>query len=147
MQALETASRQETDDIDSDSNHSDLVNDAPENASRDVVEDFARKLDQLVINQQQSRGEDDDDQDDEMVDDGFGYQQLPQDADGPELDSGDNETEVVDHERSQPGRTDPIEYQTNEDNSIPEDQVQFIKNVMSKIQLPAPGKPIDMPIF
>jgi hypothetical protein len=46
MQALETASRQETDDIDSDSNHSDLVNDAPENASRDVVEDFARKLDQ-----------------------------------------------------------------------------------------------------
>jgi hypothetical protein len=74
----------------------------------------------VVINQQQSRGEDDDDQDDEMVDDGFGYQQLPQDADGPELDSGDNETEVVDHERSQPGRTDPIEYQTNEDNSIPE---------------------------
>ncbi|KAJ2958237.1 hypothetical protein NQZ79_g6128 [Umbelopsis isabellina] len=136
MQELEPESRQEADPMDSDSSQSDM--DTPETGSRDEVEDFARKLDHLVMNQQQSQREDED-EDEDFDFDAFGYQQLPQDAVGPEAVGDDNENgSTFSHETDEPSRTEPIQYQTGEDNSIPEDQVEFIKNVMSKIQLPAP---------
>ncbi|KAG2178800.1 hypothetical protein INT43_001646 [Umbelopsis isabellina] len=138
MQELEPASRHDADPIHSDSSLSDM--DGPQMGSRDEVEDFARKLDQLVINQQHDEDDDEDEDEDEDFDnDAFGYQQLPQDTDGPETDSGHNENgSTFTHETDQPSRTEPVQYQAGEDNNIPEDQVEFIKNVMSKIQLPAP---------
>lgn len=78
----------------------------------------------MVIKQQQSRSEKDDDEEDEDEDfdnDAFGYQQLPQDADGPEIDGGHHENaSTFSQETDQPSRTEPVQYQAGEDNSIPE---------------------------
>lgn len=90
----------------------------------------------------------------------FGYEQLPQD-DNEDDDPLSAHSDVDTHAHFIPA---PIQFEANKDTDIPEgkatrvtsyqkkygrlltkkrmliDQAEFIKNVMSKLQLPTPGK-------
>ncbi|GAB5588128.1 phosphate system positive regulatory protein pho81 [Umbelopsis nana] len=100
----------------------------------DVVEDFARRLDQIVLQQAEATQQDSDDEYSQNDMDLFGYEQLPQD-DNEDDDPLSAHSDVDTHAHFIPA---PIQFEANKDTDIPEDQAEFIKNVMSKLQLPTP---------
>jgi len=100
----------------------------------DVVEDFARRLDQIVLQQGEATRQDSDDEYSQNDMDLFGYEQLPKD-DNEDDDPLSAHSDVDTHAHFIPA---PIQFEANKDTDIPEDQAEFIKNVMSKLQLPTP---------
>ncbi|KAH8554291.1 hypothetical protein BGW37DRAFT_484135 [Umbelopsis sp. PMI_123] len=131
---------------------SDIDNEMDTNQEHDIVEDFARTLDRLVLQQDETNHEGSSDESDTEP---FGYEQLPQeyneeeDDDDDDVDAGYSEHQQQQEEGVnltegpngyifQAGKPEPLQLETTEDVNIPEDEAEFIKYVMSKIRLPKP---------
>ncbi|CAO3614245.1 unnamed protein product [Mucor fragilis] len=121
--------------------------------TEDIVEDFARQLDEVVriqdamdaavdeVQEQQSQANDSDEEDDD--DCMFGYQQLPQDDDDDENMYGQLASEDDDDDENQGDIKDPLEIAVAEADQIQPETSDLIKSIMSNIKLSEdaiPGK-------
>lgn len=98
-----------------------------DNMTTDIVEDFARQLDQVVRLQQQ-------DEDDEQDEDGFGYQQLPQEEEDmyqpleSDEEEEDEQIETVDIQG-------PLDIEIDPSTRLNPETSDLIKSIMTNIQL------------
>ncbi|OAD08143.1 hypothetical protein MUCCIDRAFT_76938 [Mucor lusitanicus CBS 277.49] len=105
--------------------------------TEDIVEDFARQLDEEVdaVQEQQSQTNDsdqDDDDDDRM----FGYQQLPQDDnDDDEHMYGQLASDDDDEDENQGDIKDPLQIDVAEADQLQPETSDLIKSIMSNIKL------------
>ncbi|KAF1804030.1 hypothetical protein FB192DRAFT_1370886 [Mucor lusitanicus] len=115
--------------------------------TEDIVEDFARQLDEVVriqdamdaevdaVQEQQSQTNDsdqDDDDDDRM----FGYQQLPQDDnDDDEHMYGQLASDDDDEDENQGDIKDPLQIDVAEADQLQPETSDLIKSIMSNIKL------------
>ncbi|KAL7318067.1 hypothetical protein PS15m_004339 [Mucor circinelloides] len=113
--------------------------------TEDIVEEFARQLDEVVriqnamdeeVDEVQEQSqvnvsdEDDDDDDDCM----FGYQQLPQDDDEENM-YGQLASEDDDDEENQVDIKDPLQIEVAEADQLQPETFDLIKSIMSNIKL------------
>ncbi|KAI9365216.1 hypothetical protein BD770DRAFT_406462 [Pilaira anomala] len=103
----------------------DIMLNSTDDLSTDIVEDFARQLDEVV------RIQSDDDEDE----DNFGYAMLPQDEDDEEgtnmyqaLESDEEEEDVQDIQ-------DPFTIEVSSSDSLNPETTDLIKSIMANIQL------------
>ncbi|KAL9553017.1 hypothetical protein MBANPS3_003482 [Mucor bainieri] len=116
--------------------------------TEDIVEDFARQLDEVVriqdamdaevdqVQEQQSQANDSDEDDDDG-DRMFGYQQLPQDDDDDYEENmyGQLASEDEDNDGNEGDIKDPLQIDVAEADQIQPETSDLIKSIMSNIKL------------
>ncbi|KAI9473681.1 MAG: hypothetical protein EXX96DRAFT_578930 [Benjaminiella poitrasii] len=92
----------------------------------DIVEDFARQLDEIV----NIRGDNNEEEEEEFNDDHFGYQALPQDEDEYHQLNSDEEDDCLNVELKEPLT---IDLQPSE--RLSPETTDLIKSIMNNVQL------------